>query len=53
MRKTMVILISGCFILSCNSHKNPLPGGSKTFVLSDTMLKMTSFAKGRRTTLKK
>jgi cobalt-zinc-cadmium efflux system membrane fusion protein len=41
----VLFLLSACLILSCSSHKNPANTASKTFVLSDTMLKKTTFAK--------
>lgn len=39
------IILSGTLILSCNSHKSASNSDTKTFVLSDTMLKQTTFAK--------
>ena len=41
----MLIIISAFFIFSCKSHTTNSSSDSKTFVLSDTMLKSTTFAK--------
>lgn len=40
-----LIIISGTCMLSCKSHTENTNPDSKTFVLSDTMLKTTTFAK--------
>jgi len=39
------ILLSGIFLLGCKSHNNNGNADSKAFVLSDTMLRTTTFAK--------
>jgi cobalt-zinc-cadmium efflux system membrane fusion protein len=41
----ILIIISVCFIFSCKNHTPSSSSDSKTFVLSDTMLKSTTFAK--------
>ena len=47
MRNLIIALIflSGTFIFSCKSHTTNTNPDSKTFVLSDTMLRTTTFAK--------
>lgn len=40
-----MMIAAGMFLFSCNSHKSASKSDSKTFVLSDTMLKQTTFAK--------
>jgi membrane fusion protein, heavy metal efflux system len=49
----VLLIISGFFIFSCKSHTGNSASDSKTFVLSDTMLKSTTFAKVVREPLKK
>lgn len=41
----VLVVISAFFIFSCKSHTTSSGSDSKTFVLSDTMLKSTTFAK--------
>lgn len=40
-----MMIATGMALFSCNSHKSASKSDSKTFVLSDTMLKQTTFAK--------
>jgi len=41
----VLIIISGFFAFSCRNHNSTSTSDSKTFVLSDTMLRQTTFAK--------
>jgi len=41
----VLIILTGTFIFSCKSHNATSGSDTKTFVLSDTMLKETTFAK--------
>ena len=41
----VLIILSASFIFSCRTHNSTSTSDSKTFVLSDTMLRQTTFAK--------
>jgi len=47
-----LLILSGTFIFSCKSHTSNANPDSKTFVLSDTMLSTTTFAKAALEPLK-
>lgn len=48
-----IMVILGLLIFSCNSHTSDSKTDTKTFVLSDTMLQSTTFAKVKMEQLKK
>jgi cobalt-zinc-cadmium efflux system membrane fusion protein len=47
-----IIIFCGIFLLSCQSHNSNSSNDSKAFVLSDTMLRTTTFAKVAKEPLK-